>query len=62
VAVVSVDYLLGMVALGEIDEGEAPGTSRFPIGRQHHLRGLGDFGKQGTQVGLGGTVGQVSNE
>jgi hypothetical protein len=61
-AVVSVDYLLGMVALGEVHEGEAPRTSGLTIGRQHHLCGLGDLGKQGTQVGLGGAVGQVSNE
>jgi len=61
-AVVSVDYLLGMVALGEVHEGKAARASGFTIGRQHDLRGLGDLGKQGTQIGLGGAVGQVSNE
>jgi hypothetical protein len=61
-AVVSVDYLLGMIALGEVHEGEPPRASGLPIGRQHDLCGLGDLGKQGTQVSLGSAVGQVSNE
>jgi hypothetical protein len=61
-AVVAVDDLLGMVALGEIHEGEPSGASGFPIGRQHDLGWLGDFGEQGAQIGFGGAVGQVSNE
>jgi hypothetical protein len=61
-AVVAVDDLLGMIALGEIHEGEPSGTSGFPVGRQHDLGWLGHFGKQGTQIGFGSAVGQVSNE
>jgi len=61
-AVVAVDHLLGVIALGEVHEGEASRASGLTVGRQHHLLWLGDLGEQGTQVGFSGAVGQVSDE
>jgi hypothetical protein len=60
--VVPLDDLFGVFALGEVHEGEPTGTAGFPIGREHDLRRLGNLAEKGAQIGLGGTVGQVSNE
>jgi hypothetical protein len=61
-AVVAADDLLGVLTLGEVHEGEPSRAPGLTVGRQHNLLRLGDFGKQGTQVGFSGAVGQVSNE
>jgi hypothetical protein len=61
-AVIALNHLLGVVALGEVDEGEASWTTRFAVGRQHHLERLGDLAEQGPQIGFSCAVGQVSNE
>jgi hypothetical protein len=51
-----------MFPLGEVHEGEASRTTGLAVGRQHHLLRLGDLSEESTQIGLSGTVGQVSNE
>jgi hypothetical protein len=61
-AVVPLNDLLGLVSLGEIDEGEPAGAACLTVGRQHYLNGLGDLPEEGTQVGFSSAVGQVSNE
>src|SRR5262249_33610139 len=58
----TLDRLLGVGALGELDERESARTAGFSIDGQHDLRGLRDRSKVGSQIRFGCAIGQIPDE
>jgi hypothetical protein len=58
----SLNRLLRLRPIEVFDEGETARPSCFPIDREDHLRRRGDRTEVGTEVSLGGAIGQIADE